>query len=117
VLLGVAKFQCEFLLDDFDEFARPKEGLEHRGGELRDQHAHKAEETFTDGVDLLFQQRIVELKLLVRRQEADLRDDEQFENKGFLDFIGEARFVFEHALGDVTEEIGFLPKDGPVLFA
>jgi len=34
-----------------------------------------------------------------------------------LDFVGEARFVFEHALGDVTEEKGFLQMDGPVHFA
>ena len=109
--------ELKFLVDNFVEFARPKEVLQHGGGELAEEDTHEAEEALADCSHLIAQEPIIKLELLVRGEEAHLGDDQQLEYEGFSDFGNQLRFVLEHTLRYLAEELGLLAEDGPVLFA
>ena len=69
--------RLKFLLDDIVQLARPKEVLQHHWSQFVQQYAHEAQKAGTDALKLVLDQVIVELELLVRSEEADLRDDEE----------------------------------------
>ena len=109
--------ELHLLLDDFGEFARPEEVLEHGRGDLGEKHPHESEETAAGGLHLLSEAGVVELEVFVGGQKANLRDDQQLQHEGLLDFRDELGPVLKHQLGYLAEQQRFLAKDSPVLLA
>ena len=109
--------ELKLLLHNFHQFSRPEEVLKHRRGEFSEQDAHEYEETFADAGHLVAHEPLVELELLIGGEKADLRDDKELEDERFPYLSDQFRFIFEHALWDLAEEVGLLPKDCPILFA
>lgn len=70
--------KLEFLADNLFELAGPEEILKHGWSQLTEEHSHEAEEALTHSRHLVAQQSVIELELLVGREEADLGNDEQF---------------------------------------
>ena len=62
----------QLLLDDFDQFSRPKEVIEHHRRDFANEDTHEAEEALTYKLDLLLQQAVIELEFFVGGEEAHL---------------------------------------------
>ena len=70
-----------------------------------------------DAGHLVAHQPLIELELLVRGEKAHLRDDKELEDERFPYLSDQFRFIFEHALRNLAEEVGLLPENCPILFA